>query len=152
MDTYSQDMSSDDDRTTNQEESDEELEIGEESKLSMWDQIQNKSFVAKEKYWIDLFQQDKTQFQIKFKENYLENCKQHLSTINDFIQDDETWNAIVETKDKFLVNSSDNEDEALLLAVDQRRYKVYKQINWHALEDEMETVDASDEEEATDVE
>ena len=116
---------------------------------SMWDKIQRLTYVGNKNVWYQLLSQDKVQFQLKFKEAYLEHCKTWLSVFNDFIGEDETWASLMETKSKIYENVEGDEDEALLSAVDARRYKIFKLIDWDKLEADIEqNSDDSDDGEA----
>ena len=86
--------------------------------------------------WLELLEQDESLFQIRFKDAYLESCKIWLKKINDFIDEDETWNAIEEARSRINETINDN-DEALLAAIDIRKYKIFKTIDWNAIESDI---------------
>ena len=67
---------------------------------SKWEKIQRLTYNDNKDFWYQLLSQDKVQFQLKFKEAYLEHCKTWLSLFNDFISGDETWASLMDTKSK----------------------------------------------------
>ena len=114
----------------------------------MWHKIQEILSNDNRAFWESLLNQDKTQFRLKFRESFLEYCKNWLSNLNTFIENDETWAAIMETQSKILDDVGDDDDEALFAAVDARKYKVYKNIDWKRVENDILGIDDDDEEDA----
>ena len=49
------------------------------------------------------------------------------------MDEDETWNAIEEARSRINETIEDN-DEALLAAIDIRKFKIFKTIDWNAIE------------------
>ena len=115
---------------------------------SMWDKIQLLTYADNKDFWYQLLTQDKTQFKLKFKEAYLEHCKTWLNSIHAFVEEDETWASLMDTKSKIYETVEGNEDEALFSAVDARRYKLFKLIDWDRLE--VDIYDNTDENDSED--
>ena len=123
----------------NQSVTDSETSIQETTQNdSIWDQIIRMTYANNSSFWNGLLIQDKEQFQLKFKESFLEKCKTWLNTINDFVENDETWAAVMETKSKLYETVEEDDEEALLSAIDARRYKLFKLIGWEKVEADLE--------------
>ena len=121
-----------------------------DSDNSMWNKILRLSYDDNKEFWFRLLSKDKTQFRLKFKEAFLEQCKTSLDLIDDFVENDETWASILETKSKLYDMVEENDDEALLSAIDARKYKIYKLIDWQKVEDDIQ-YDSEQEEEKEEV-
>lgn len=121
-----------------------------DSDNSMWNKILRSSYDDNKEFWFRLLSKDKTQFRLKFKEAFLEQCKTSLDLIDDFVENDETWASILETKSKLYDMVEENDDEALLSAIDARKYKIYKLIDWQKVEDDIQ-YDSEQEEEKEEV-
>ena len=111
---------------------------------SIWDQIVRMTYAKNTSFWNRLLTQDKEQFQLKFKESFLEKCKTWLNTLNEFVEDDETWGAVMETKSKLYETVEEDDQEALLSAIDARRYKIFKLIDWENVEADLEDSKSDD--------
>ena len=116
--------------------SDNESDSNSTAYHTIWDNIQTRTIRSNRNLWLALLDQEKSLFQIRFKDAYLEACKVWLKTIIDFINEDETWNAIEEAQSR--INETINDiDEALLAAIDIRKYKIFQTIDWDALESDI---------------
>jgi len=111
---------------------------------TMWDRIQQKTLSDNRDHWLQLFQDDKSLFRMRFKDYYIESCKVWLYTFNEFFENDDTWSAVMETKSKLYEDVSDDE-EALLSAIDKRKYKLLKHLDWN----ELESILVEDDDEAS---
>lgn len=118
----------------------------------IWDQLQRITWSGNKEFWYKLLSTEKKLFRMKFKECFIETCRNQLANLSDFIENDETWNALMETKSKIFEDLSED-DEALLSAIDTRKYRIFKTIDWSIVEaDIQEDTDDSDvEEDPTDV-
>jgi uncharacterized Zn-finger protein len=113
--------------STNFEDVDDSSEL--EQPESWWDDIVQDTYQMNISNWKILSNTDTLLLKKNFQEAFLENCKKWLAKLHDFVETDGVWSAILDTKDK--VNKDiDDEDEALLSAIDTRRYKIYKVIDW----------------------
>ena len=101
---------------------------------TMWDKILRITYAGNKQFWSQLLFQDEIEFQLKFKEAYLEQCKRWLALFNDFIAQDETWTSLMDTKTKLYDSVEGDEEEALFSAIDARRYKIFKMIDWDKVE------------------
>lgn len=110
---------------------------------SIWDRIAKMTWSNNKDFWYKQLSKDPMIFRMKFKECFIETCKTMLTDINDFVENDETWNTLMETKTKLYEDISEN-DEALLSAIDTRKYKLLKTIDWVQVEAELQ--DDSDDE------
>ena len=110
---------------------------------TMWDRIQRVTWSANQEFWSKLLNEDKMLFRIRFKEYFIEACKTQLYVFHDFIENDETWNSLMETKSQIYEDISED-DEAFFSAVDKRKYKLLKTINWEQVEAELLDEDSSD--------
>ncbi len=59
----------------------------------------------------------------------MEKVKEFLPRLQEFFDSDETWLAISSTGERTLKTVED-EGEALLAAMDERKYKIFKEIDW----------------------
>ena len=82
-------------------------------------------------------------FQKQFKDVFLEICKENVVQLRDFIENDEVWNSILDTRDK-IYQDIPEEDEAILTAIDTRKYKIFKTIDWSMVKSELEDDSASE--------
>lgn len=114
--------------------------------ISMWDKIQRATLSKNKEFWSKIWNEDKHLFRIRFKEYFIDVCKDWLQSFNDFIENDDIWQSLMETKTKVLDDVSDQDDEALLSAIDMRKYKLLKVIDWGQLEQELEEESESDSE------
>ena len=117
---------------------------------SIWDRMISLTYNRNPTFWRNLLAKDQTQFRIKFKKSFLETSKSWLSLINAFVEDDEAWATIMETKAKLLDTVDGDECEGLLCAIDARRYKLFKLIDWETLEERTNTSVQTDESEEED--
>ena len=114
---------------------------------TIWNKIQRVTYADNKNYWRELMEEDKSQFQLKFKASFLESCKSWILQLCNFVDDDQTWAALMDTKAQ-IYESVEDDEEALLSAVDTRKYKLYKTIDWGKIEsDLLEDDDSSSEEE-----
>lgn len=121
-----------------------EIWNGDGMEESIWGNIQRVTYSENKEYWHQLLNEDETQFRLKFKDSFLEACKTWLSQIYEFMEEDETWASIIETKSRIQDNIEEN-DEALLSAMDMRKYKIFKTIDWNKVETEVNEDNDSDE-------
>jgi hypothetical protein len=82
------------------------------------------------------YRQHREHFKRKFCDAFLYSVKDWLLELDDFIKNDSYWEAIVDTRAQR--SDSDSDDEALLAAIDKRKYKIFKAINWEMVKDVME--------------
>ena len=118
----------------------EELE---EERETVWDKIMWETYVENKENLATL---DKTKLKEKFKKYFLVKVKEWLPMLQDFMENDRIKAAIWGTKETVASDSSD-EGEDILLAVDQRKYKIWKIIDWDMVENwlaEEEEEDAND--------
>ena len=101
---------------------------------SMWNRIQQMTYGGNKDVWCQLKSQDILQFKLNFKEAYLEHCKIWLCLFNEFTEKEETWVSLMEIKSKIYEYVKEDADEVLFLAVDARRNKIFKLIDWNTLE------------------
>lgn len=109
----------------------------------MWNKILVYICSERRHYWRQLLSKDQTEFKIKFKEHFFAKCQEKLLELFMFIETDDTWSKIVA-----LIDDSDKDgepDEAFLSALDARKYKVLKQIDWNKVKSELN--DYTDDEE-----
>ena len=105
---------------------------------TMWDKILRVTYAGNKQFWSQLLSQDEIEFQLKFKEAYLEQCKRWLALFNDFIAQDETWTSLMDTKTKLYDSVEGDKEEALFSAIDARRYKIFKMIDWDKVEADIQ--------------
>jgi hypothetical protein len=110
---------------------------------SWWDKIAKETCQLNLENWQDLMNNDEISFQRKFKDAYLENCKDWLVKLDDFLEKDDVWLSILESKEK-MFGEIEERDEAILSAIDARRYKIFKTIDWSMVNDEIEEAHTSD--------
>ena len=103
---------------------------------SVWDRVQRLTYDGNIDYWSNLLSTDPSYFRLRFKDSFIESCRTWLTTINDFVENDETWNALMDTKSN-LFQELPEDDEALLSAIDKRKYKLLKRIDWEQLEADL---------------
>ena len=113
---------------------------------SMWNKIQRLTWSNNKDFWSKLLNEDKARFQLRFKEQFIESCKTWFTIFSEFIDNDEIWLALMESKGK-IYDNVEEEDEALLSAIDLRKYKLLKAIDWKQVETDLEADPASDAEE-----
>ncbi len=94
---------------------------------------------------------DSSKRKSKFKKYFIENVKVWLLQIQELWENDETKSSIWDTKEKL---EGMDDEEAVLTAIDQRKYKLLKHIKWDVIddmideeEDEPLEIDTEDEEE-----
>lgn len=109
---------------------------------TIWNRIQLVTYYDNKDSWKTMFYQNKQNFQMRFKEHFIEACKNWLSMMSDFMENDETWSALMDTKSK-LYQLTEDDQEALLSAIDSRKYKLIKRIDWDRLETNL-AEDSSD--------
>ncbi len=105
----------------------EELE---EERETVWDKIMWETYVENKENLATL---DKTKLKEKFKKYFLVKVKEWLPMLQDFMENDRIKAAIWGTKETVASDSSD-EEEDILVAVDQRKYKIWKIIDWDIVE------------------
>ncbi len=105
----------------------EELE---EERETVWDKIMWETYVENKENLATL---DKTKLKEKFKKYFLVKVKEWLPMLQDFMENDRIKAAIWGTKETVASDSSD-EEEDILVAVDQRKYKIWKIIDWNIVE------------------
>lgn len=110
---------------------------------SLWDRVQRLTYAGNVEYWSNLLSTDETLFRLRFKESFLESCRTWLASVNDFVENDSTWSVLMVTKAK-LFKEIPEDDEALLSAIDKRKYKLFKLIDWEQLEADL-TEDSNEE-------
>ncbi len=101
---------------------------------TIWDRIQRMS---------KLLIEDKLLFRMRFKECFIESCKHHLYLFYEFIENDEIWNVLMETNSQFFEETTED-DEAFFLAVDKRKYKLLKTIDWEQIESDLKDDESSE--------
>lgn len=119
------------------------IDVGSENHpdATMWDRIQSLTCSMKKEFWSKLLAEDETLFRMQFKEYFIEACKTQLYKIHDFTENDQTWNSLMETKSQVFEETSED-DEAFFSAIDKRKYKLLKTIDWTRVEAEL--ADSSD--------
>lgn len=95
---------------------------------TLWDKIALFTCDSDEDFWSQLLV-NKKEFKIRFNDHYIESCKKWLSFFHDFMEEDETWDALLSTREK-LCETIDDREEALLAAIDTRKHKILDTINW----------------------
>ena len=114
--------------------------------MELWDQVLIKTYAdnaAKLDKYLDCG--DVSKFKAKFKQLYLETAREWLRMVYRFWHNDDV-------KDSIWISMADNEDEmeeeeALDIAVDFRKYKIWKTIDWNRVRD----IVADDEEDVSEV-
>ncbi len=104
----------------------------------IWDRIQRVTWSNNKDFWVNLLNEDRTLFRMRFKEYFIESCKQQLYVFHQFIENDETWSSLMETK-SHLYEEVSEDDEVFFSAVDKRKYKLLKTIDWEKVESELLT-------------
>ncbi len=79
---------------------------------------------------------DSSKRKSKFKKYFIENVKVWLLQIQELWENDETKSSIWDTKEKL---EGMDEEEAVLTAIDQRKYKILKLIKWDEIDDLIDT-------------
>ncbi len=105
------------------EELEEELE-------TVWDKIMWETYVENKENLATL---DKTKLKEKFKKYFLVKVKEWLPMLQDFMENDRIKAAIWGTKE-MVASDSNDEEEDIIVAVDQRKYKIWKIIDWDIVE------------------
>ena len=120
--------------------------------VTLWDNILQHTCNSNKSLWQKLFSENDPSFEIRFSEAYIESCKYWLKKIDEFIEDDDVWGAIGESRSR-LNETIDDMDESLMAAIDIRKYKIYTTINWQHVETVLQddVVDEEDEEQDDDV-
>ena len=103
---------------------------------SIWDRIQRVTWTNNNEFWLKLLNEDKTLFRMRFKEFFIESCKRQLYLFHQFIENDETWSSLMETKSQLYEEVSED-DESFFSAVDKRKYMLLKTIDWGKVESEL---------------
>jgi hypothetical protein len=109
---------------------------------SVWEKIVHATAQANKNRLQKSYHQDRSHFKRKFCDAYIYRVKEWLLELDEFVKNDVYWEAIVDTR--VHGSESDSDDEALLSAIDKRKYRLYKAINWDIVESVME--DESDDE------
>ncbi len=110
---------------------------------TIWDRIQRITWIKNKVFWSKLLIEDKLLFRMRFKECFIESCKHHLYLFYEFIENDEIWNVLMETKSQ-LFEETTEDDEAFFLAVDKRKYKLLKTIDWEQIESDLKDDESSE--------
>ena len=131
----------DDQRSTNRSENPSNV-TDEYPNENIWDRIQRVTWSNNQNLWVNLLNEDRTLFRMRFEEYFIESCNQQLYVFHQFIENDETWSSLMETKSQIYEDVSED-DEAFFSAVDKRKYKLLKTIDWGKVESEL-TDDSSD--------
>ncbi len=84
---------------------------------------------------------DSSKRKSKFKKCFMENVKPWLVQIQEFWENDETKSSIWDTKEK-LENMDD--EEAVLAAIDQRKYKLLRLIKWDVIDELIDSGEDDD--------
>ena len=105
---------------------------------TIWDRIQRGTWTNNNDYWLKLLNEDRTLFRMRFKDFFIESCKRQLYLFHQFIENDETWSSLMETKSQLYEEISED-DESFFSAVDKRKYKLLKTIDWEKVESELLT-------------
>ena len=129
-------INNDSDSSSSAQEVVSEAEVETPTGESIWDRVQRLTFDGNIEYWSNLLSTDPVIFRLRFKESFIESCRTWLTSINDFVENDETWNALMDTKSN-LFQELPEDDEALLSAIDKRKYKLLKRIDWEQLEADL---------------
>ncbi len=95
---------------------------------------------------LNKYANDEARFKQKFKVAFLEKAKELLPILQEFFDSDETWLAISSTRER-LLKTVEDESEALLAAMDERKYTVFKEIDWELAKSQLPTDSDEDEEE-----
>lgn len=106
-----------------------------------WDEVINSVYSENVQYWRKLLKRDTTQFRIRFKESFLEKSRIFLNRIFDFVEEDHIWGSIMETKSRMNESEEVSDDESLHAAIDIRRNKVFKVIDWESLQNSIQRDD-----------
>ncbi len=92
---------------------------------SVWNMIVKAAWDERLRKYAD----DEARFRQKFQAAFLEKAKELLPKLQEFFDSDETWLAISSTSER-LLKTVEDESEALLAAMDERKYKIFKEIDW----------------------
>jgi hypothetical protein len=109
---------------------------------SVWNKISIATLNANKSRFRKVYRDDYSRFQRKFSEAYLYSVQDWLLELDDFMRNDSYWESIMDARGQAADDESD--DEALLHAIDKRKYKIYKAINWEIV-DSMMDEESSDE-------
>ncbi len=101
------------------------------------DRIQRVTWSNNKDLWVNRLNEDRTLFRMRFKEYCNESCKQQFYVFHQCIENDQ----FIEKSQMYEDVSED--DEAFFSAVDKRKYKILKTIDWGKVESEL-TDDSSD--------
>ena len=112
----------------------------EEERETVWDKIMWETYVENKENLATL---DKTKLKEKFKKYFLVKVKEWLPMLQDFMENDRIKAAIWGTKEMVASDSSD-EEEDILVAVDQRKYKIWKIIDWDMVKNWLTEEGAND--------
>jgi hypothetical protein len=110
---------------------------------TVWEKIAQATANANKGRLLKAYQQDRSHFKRKFSDAYLYRVKDWLVELDDFVKNDVYWESIEDTR----VHGSDSDDsdeEALLSAIDKRKYRIYKAINWDIVDSVMQGVAEDD--------
>ena len=140
----------DDSESHSDAESDQSSVLVDPSKHeSMWDKILRMTYAEDKDFWYRLLNENKIQFQLKFKESFIEHCKIWLGVFNEFIENDDTWGSLMETKSKLYETVEEDDEESLFCAIDARRYKLFKLIDWGRIESAISEIPGDSESDNT---
>ncbi len=109
---------------------------------SVWNMIVKATWDERLRKYAD----NEARFKQKFQEAFLEKAKELLPKLQEFFDCDETWLAISRSSER-LLKTVEDESEALLAAMDERKYKMFKEIDWEVAKSHLDT-DSGEEEEA----
>ena len=117
---------------SDQEVNDKEISDVESDDETIWDKIMWETYVE-HKHVLGAIPSSKRKE--LFKKYFLDQVKKWMPMLQNFMENDRTKEAIWNAKEKIDYDSSEDEDddEALLVAVDQLRYKIWKIIDWSSL-------------------
>ncbi len=113
---------------------------------SVWNMIVKATWDERLRKYAD----DEARFKQKFQAAFLEKAKELLPKLQEFFDCDETWLAITCSSERILKTVED-ESEALLAAMDERKYKMFKEIDWEVAKSQLDSdSDETEVEEAED--
>ena len=127
--------------------SEEDMDTDYVGNHAVWDRITKTTVNLNQGRLHKSYRADPAHFKLKFRDAFLESSKEWLLELDNFIRNDAYWDAIMDARAQSTEDDSD--DEALLAAIDKRKYKIFKTINWDIVDSLMESDTEGEEEDST---
>lgn len=125
------------------EVSDEEQDGGQESGNDVWDIIVQDT-VEKHEHALKRMANNPDLFKKRFHKYFLENARQWLLKLHDFYEHDALRHRLWEVMEQ--MDHADDSQEALNMAIDQKKYKLINVIDWNHVENLLDLSAHSNEE------